>query len=687
MSNYQTVFTIDEIVADFRRGIYADSKWADPTIVTYGFATSQSAYPNNYGSERNGFSPFTSQQQQAAILAISLWTDVANITITPAPDGNQSNLRFANTTTGPTVAEAYMPGISGYHDGDMWFNPNYYTNQSPGTLGGYGFLSLIHEIGHSIGLPHPGDYNDSGASYYTDALYQQDTRQYTVMSYFSASLTGANHGGYYASTPLVDDIAAIQYVYGANMSTRAGDTVYGFNTNIGNRPMFDFTVNTHPIVSIWDGGGNDTIDLSGSSSGAYLDLNQGAFSDVMGLTKNLSIAYGVVIENAIGTFVADTIIGNPADNVLSGGFGNDTLTGGAGNDTLIGGLGIDDAVFGGLKSAYTITRAGAQTTVAGPDGTDTLKTVEEATFDDTTVIIGRGALSGDFNRDLDSDILWQNDDGTPVVWLMNGTSFITGGGVGVNPGTAWHVKGEGDYNGDGRSDILWQGDSGQVVIWFMNGTNLLSSGAAGGNPGTAWHVIGAGDFNGDGYADILWQNADGTPAIWLMNGSTVVSGAALVNPGTAWHVIGSGDFNGDGKSDILWQSSNGQAAVWLMDGTTFVSGAGVGPNPGTAWHVKSAGDFNLDGTSDIVWQNDAGQVVVWYMDGTALLSGSAAGSNPGSAWHLVGASDFNGDAMADLLWQNTNGTPAIWLMDNGSLMSGSSYFNPGSAWHEIGMSA
>src|SRR5882672_3789292 len=322
MSNYQTVFTIDQIVANFRRGVYADSRWSDPTIVTYGFATDKSAYANNYGSERSGFSPFTSQQQQAAILAISLWTDVANITITPAADGNQSNLRFANSTSETALAATYRPGISGYHDADMWFNPNYPTNQSPGTLGGYGFLTLLHEIGHAIGLPHPGNYNGSGASYYTDALYQQDTRQYTVMSYFSASLTGASHGGYYASTPLVDDIAAIQYVYGANMSTRAGDTVYGFHTNIGDRPMFDFTVNTHPIVSIWDGGGNDTIDLSGSSSGAYLDLNQGAFSDVMGLTKNLSIAYGTVIENAIGTSAADDIVGNDAGNVLNGGIGN-----------------------------------------------------------------------------------------------------------------------------------------------------------------------------------------------------------------------------------------------------------------------------------------------------------------------------------------------------------------------------
>ena len=94
----------------------------------------------------------------------------------------------------------------------------------------------------------------------------------------------------------------------------------------------------------------------------------------------------------------------------------------------------------------------------------------------------------------------------------------------VNPGPTWQIKGTGDFNGDGKSDILWQDDNGTPAIWLMDGTNVVSIGAAGSfNPGPAWQIKGSGDFNGDGKSDILWQGHDGTPAIWLMDGTNVLS--------------------------------------------------------------------------------------------------------------------------------------------------------------------
>jgi len=157
-------------------------------------------------------------------------------------------------------------------------------------------------------------------------------------------------------------------------------------------------------------------------------------------------------------------------------------------------------------------------------------------------------LANDFNGDGHGDILWQNQDGTPAVWSVDGTHLISGSNVGFNPGAAWHEIGAGDFNRDGKSDILWQHADGTVAEWFMNGTNLVSGASVAFNPGPTWHAIGTGDFNGDGKADILWQNADGTPAVWLMDGLNIQSGANVgFNPGPTWHVIGAGDFNGDGK--------------------------------------------------------------------------------------------------------------------------------------------
>ena len=97
-----------------------------------------------------------------------------------------------------------------------------------------------------------------------------------------------------------------------------------------------------------------------------------------------------------------------------------------------------------------------------------------------------------------------------------------------NPGPSWQIKDTGDFNGDGKSDILWQSSNGTPAIWLMDGTNAVTVGAAGSfNPGPSWQIKDTGDFNGDGKSDILWQGNDGTPAIWLMDGTNAVTvGAA-----------------------------------------------------------------------------------------------------------------------------------------------------------------
>ena len=107
---------------------------------------------------------------------------------------------------------------------------------------------------------------------------------------------------------------------------------------------------------------------------------------------------------------------------------------------------------------------------------------------------------------------------------MNGFTATSVGGAGPNgpwpsnPGPSWHVKGDANFHFDGKSDILWQNDDGTPGIWRMNGLTEVTCMALA-NPGPTWHIRGTGDFNFDGPADILWQNDNGTPAIWLMNGT------------------------------------------------------------------------------------------------------------------------------------------------------------------------
>src|SRR5215469_927558 len=128
-------------------------------------------------------------------------------------------------------------------------------------------------------------------------------------------------------------------------------------------------------------------------------------------------------------------------------------------------------------------------------------------------------------------------------------SFSAPFGIGLDPPPA-------DFNADGMSDLLFQNTDGTPTIWEMNGTTPTSMTPLF-NPGTSWHVIGTGDFNGDSKADILFQNDNGEPAIWLMNGTTATLQTGLFDPGASWHIIGTGDFNGDGDSDILFQNTDG----------------------------------------------------------------------------------------------------------------------------------
>ena len=347
----KTVWNTKQVINQLDSG----SHWSGNTI-SYSIPDSGDFFP---GSEANGFSPLNGSQRSAAQLAVQLWDDLIAPRFVQTSNAGSSDIKFSNTTSNVGYAHAYFPG--GWAGaGSIWFNGNSNSLRDP-DVGEYGFMTFLHELGHALGLDHAGDYNGGSPTYQNNASHAQDSQMFTIMSYFGAEETGADwrfsDGTYSAAqTPMVHDILAIQSAYGADQTTRGGNTTYGFNSNTGSS-VFDFDDNKHPVLTIWDAGGNDTLDLSGFSDASIVNLEPGSYSDAGGAVNNLAIAYGTILENVEGGSGNDRITGNNAANALYGNGGNDLLVGKGGNDLLSGKGGIDRLEGGVGNDLYRVYNA------------------------------------------------------------------------------------------------------------------------------------------------------------------------------------------------------------------------------------------------------------------------------------------------------------------------------------------
>lgn len=263
-------YTVDQAAEQILREQASWQKAPGDSVLTlsYSFLTKPNDFfntPWKYVSDiysLGKFSAFSAQQQAQAKLSLQSWSDVTNIHFVDAGQGDQGDLTFGNFSSSVGgAAFAFLPDVPDALKGQSWYliNSSYSANVNPAN-GNYGRQTLTHEIGHTLGLSHPGDYNaGEGDPTYADATYAEDTRAYSVMSYWEEQNTGQDFKGAYSSAPLLDDIAAIQKLYGANLTTRTGDTVYGFNSNT-ERDFYSATSSSSKLVfSVWDAGGNDTL--------------------------------------------------------------------------------------------------------------------------------------------------------------------------------------------------------------------------------------------------------------------------------------------------------------------------------------------------------------------------------------------------------------------------------------------
>lgn len=457
-----------------------------PVAVTYAFRDSiadgyVSSDDHNEGAT---FQPLTLDMQLLFGLALQLWSDVAGISFQRVNDpgsllSNSATMLFGSyfSTTDASAAFAPFPGSSNHvaRAGDVWLNRNSFT--AVPNIGDRNFMVILHEIGHAIGLQHPGNYNAAPGvdiTYVNDALYIQDTNQFTMMSYFE-EFAGQ------PEAPLLHDIAAAQRLYGANFGTRLGNDVYGFDSSFTGpaRSIYDFALNAAPNFAIWDAGGIDTLNASRFDQNQIINLNPDSFSAIGGQTNNIAMAaavrntQGIVvnwIENAIGGSGHDQIFGNAVNNILEGRDGNDTLEGFAGFDTLNGGDGRDTASWFNAPGGVTVNLLQGRAFGSGSGGTDALISIEDifgsAFADNITGDEGDNLILGFNGNDFlngrgGNDMVWGGE-GNDLIVATAGLNSLNGeaGNDTIRPG----LDADAIHGGDGLDTVDYTFGTSRVII-------------------------------------------------------------------------------------------------------------------------------------------------------------------------------------------------------------------------------
>ncbi|KQO49165.1 MULTISPECIES: M10 family metallopeptidase [unclassified Methylobacterium] len=371
-------------------GVLIGSKWTIGTL-TYSFPTSGSFYEGSgYESTKGSVPdqsgdpvyhlPFNPQQQDATRYTLDLVASYTNLKFHEITETatTHAELRLSQTSwIDEESAHANFPS-SNLQAGDVWFGT--YTDQpfySVPALGNWGQATNMHEIGHALGLKHGHqDYTyaplnaelglaGSPPRYGTAALpLEKDGQDWSLMTYRSdptnLGVSFEGEGFNQPQTYMQDDIAALQFLYGANFATNSGNTTYRWDTKTGELSIdgIDQAAPTANKISmtIWDGNGRDTYDLSNYATALDVDLRPGAFSTfsaaqlvnhqaysggdaiAVGNVANALLHQGdlrSLIENATGGSGHDRIVGNTADNRLDGGLSSDKMFGLTGNDTYL----------------------------------------------------------------------------------------------------------------------------------------------------------------------------------------------------------------------------------------------------------------------------------------------------------------------------------------------------------------
>jgi serralysin len=576
---------------------------------TFRYWTDLNLTVNTNGFGTNGLSI---DEKNFAATALQMWEDVSGINFTinnsdPNPDiifRAPSSPRNASSVT-PSVNHEIQGPVTISISQNFFPNPNYL-----GDHDSYKYQTYVHEIGHALGLGHQGPYNDN-ANYATDAIYANDTWQYSVMSYFT-QINYDSGSTRYVMTPQMADILAAITQYGAANDTRTGNTTYGFNSNAitTGRDIFDFAgYLTAPAFTIYDSGGTDTLDTTFYSQTQTISLISGTFSSVGGLRNNIGIYLTTKIENAIGGTGIDTIIGNELANSLYGGLEFDRLTGNAGNDRLDGGPGGDRMIGGPGNDTYFVESNLDVVVETASGGNDFVYSTINYTLPanvETLQLLGLNAINGRTSAD-GGTIIGNNAanvlTGSPLADTLKGNQ----GNDTLNGG-----RGADDLDGGGGADTVTYAASSAGVNVKLALTTAQSGGdAAGDTLSLIENAVGSNRndvLRGTATANLLTGLAgndvlDGGAGIDTLTGG---NGRDVMTGGTARDFF---DFNTIGETkvgalrDVIQSFERGIDDIDLRD---IDAKTGVPGNNG----FKFIGAANFHGVKGELRINDLGAQVI-----------------------------------------------------------------------------
>ncbi|MDZ7589935.1 MAG: Ig-like domain-containing protein [Rubrivivax sp.] len=391
---------------------------------------------------------FNAAQQAAAMQILDHVSSVCGIGFVATPSGAEADLHFGacniagDEVTGlATTRESWSTladSVTDYSAEAFIYLDNAEfesTNVNP-TAGSSGYQTLLHEIGHALGLGHPFD-----GQYLLPA--DEDNTDNTVMSYTSVGENKTTFQDY--------DLLALRWIYGEDglrgnygLNSIHGPSLEGDTTAptvatfspadeaSGVAPGSDIVVTfseavqrgtgnitlktaAGQVVEAFDAATSANLSISEGSltidptldlipgMGYVLEIAAGAVRDLAGNDHAGTASYNfeTVANEVTGTAQADELTGTVGRDTMAGLAGSDTLTGGAGNDDLDGGAGIDVAVYSGQRAAYGVhSTAGGWSVIdnVGADGHDGLTGIERLQFSDARLALDLDGNAGSVAR-------------------------------------------------------------------------------------------------------------------------------------------------------------------------------------------------------------------------------------------------------------------------------------------------